>query len=75
MQTDVAELYATELSHTLMEQAVAEALSTLRKVIFYRYYHVFKRGELEELFIGTPGTKVLNCIYDNANWCCVAQKL
>lgn len=75
MQTNVAELYATELSQTLMEEAVAEALSTLRKVIFYRYYHVFKRGELEELINGTPNMKILSCSYDNANWQAFAQKL
>jgi hypothetical protein len=75
MQTDVNELYATELSHTIMEEGIAEALSTLRKVVFYRYYHVFKRGELDELVATTPGLRVLNVIYDNANWCVTAQKI
>ncbi|KAI6241565.1 Methyltransferase domain protein [Aphelenchoides fujianensis] len=74
LQTNVAELYATELSHTIFEEAVAEALSTLRKVVFYRYYHVFHRGELEELIAGTAGLKLTTSIYDCANWCAIAQK-
>jgi hypothetical protein len=59
MQTDVTELFASELSHTLMEEAMAEALATLRRVIFYRYYHVFKRGELEELIDETSNIKIV----------------
>ncbi|KAI6187884.1 putative methyltransferase KIAA1456 [Aphelenchoides besseyi] len=67
LQTDVTELYATELTHTLIEEGMAEALSTLRRVIYYRYYHVFRRGELEELIAATPGLKLVNTLYDSAN--------
>ncbi|KAI6176739.1 Methyltransferase domain protein [Aphelenchoides bicaudatus] len=74
IQTNVEELYATELSETIVDEAMTEALATLRKVIFYRYYHVFKRGELEELISERPELNVLSCIYDSANWCVIAQK-
>jgi hypothetical protein len=67
-------LYAAELSETIVDEAMTEALSTLRKVVFYRYYHVFKRGELEELIGERAELKILSCIYDSANWCVVAQK-
>lgn len=68
------ELYATELSETIVDEAMTEALSTLRKVVFYRYYHVFKRGELEELIGEQTELQILNCTYDSANWCVVVQK-
>ncbi|KAI6214857.1 hypothetical protein M3Y94_00317700 [Aphelenchoides besseyi] len=74
LQTDVTELYATELTHTLIEEGMAEALSTLRRVIYYRYYHVFRRGELEELIAVTPGLKLVNTLYDSANWFAKAEK-
>lgn len=68
VQTNVEELYATELSETLMEEAMAEALSTLRRVVFYRYYHVFREKELEELIVGPPSAmQILNCTYDSGN--------
>ncbi|KAH7720580.1 Protein C35D10.12 [Aphelenchoides avenae] len=71
----VEELYATELSYTLMEEAFAEALSTLRKVTYYRYYHVFKRGELDELITGTGKLRITHSMYDSANWCAVAARI
>jgi len=41
---------------------------------FQRYYHVFKRGELSELFAGVQGAKVLEEFYDHENWCVLAEK-
>ena len=41
---------------------------------FQRYYHVFKRGELSELFAGVQRVKVLEEFYDHENWCVLAQK-
>ena len=41
---------------------------------FQRYYHVFKRGELLELFAGVQGARVLEEFYDHENWCVLAEK-
>ena len=41
-----------------------------------RYYHVFKEGELERLIsCYVPELKVIQCFYDHANWCVIAEKL
>lgn len=40
-----------------------------------RYYHVFREGELEKLISShVPELKVVQCFFDHANWCVVAEK-
>lgn len=68
------EHYAQELSAKIMEEACAEALSTLREVSYYRYYHVFRRGELEQILAQIPNIVIVESVYDNANWCVVVEK-
>ena len=44
--------------------------------IYMRYYHVFREGELKELFEKfVSNARVLDCYYDHENWCVVAEKL
>jgi len=38
-------------------------------VVYKRYYHVFKKDELENLLMEIPGIKILESYYDHANWC------
>lgn len=74
--TDVVDVLATELSQRIVEEAVAEALSTIRRVVFYRYYHVFRQGELEELAreaLHRSG-RVAQSAYDSANWSLLVEK-
>ncbi|CAD5221456.1 unnamed protein product [Bursaphelenchus xylophilus] len=68
--------YAEELANQILEDGIVEAMSTLRKVIFYRYYHVFKRGELENLVESdkTIGFFVLKSEYESANWALLLRK-
>lgn len=70
----VEELYSTELSITLIEEAMAVVLSSLQKVIYYRYYHVFCQGELENLIGKIDTLDLVSTTYDSANWSSIVQK-
>ena len=41
---------------------------------FQRYYHVFCRGELTNLFSRVEGACVLEEFYDHENWCVLAER-
>lgn len=43
--------------------------------VFQRYYHVFKKGELEELFNQIPNFQIEKSYYDRDNWCVLAKKI
>lgn len=70
----VEEQLAQELSLKILEEAYAEAMSTLREVSYYRYYHVFRKGELVELLAEIEDMIILDTAYESGNWCLVAQK-
>ncbi|XP_076446651.1 uncharacterized protein LOC143284008 [Babylonia areolata] len=41
-----------------------------------RFYHVFRKGELEELIRDcVPGVRMVDSFYDHANWCVILEKL
>lgn len=40
--------------------------------IYYRFYHVYKEGELEEEVIDAGG-KIIKKYYDNGNWCVIIE--
>lgn len=42
--------------------------------VFHRFYHVFQRGELEDLCASVSGVEVQQGYYDQGNWCVVLQK-
>ena len=42
--------------------------------VYQRYYHVFKKGELEEIIKKAGEVSVVRSYYDHANWCCVVRK-
>lgn len=42
--------------------------------VFHRFYHVFQRGELEDLCVSVSGVEVQQSYYDQGNWCVVLQK-
>ena len=41
---------------------------------FQCYYHVFRRGELTQLFSQVEGVRVLEEFYDHKNWCVLAER-
>ena len=45
-----------------------------KTIVFERYYHLFRRGELEGLAAEVPGTSVVDAFYDKSNWCIVLQR-
>lgn len=38
-------------------------------VVYQRYCHVYRAGELEELVSQVPGLQVSECEYSRSNWC------
>ncbi len=45
-----------------------------KTLVYKRYYHMFKRGELEGLVAEVPEVEILESFYDHANWCVILQK-
>ena len=46
-----------------------------QSVVYHRYYHVFKEGELECLIGQVEGIEITKKYYDHENWCCICKKL
>ena len=43
--------------------------------VYQRYYHVFYKGELEDLINKTgDDVEIIKSYFDHANWCCVIKK-
>ena len=42
--------------------------------VFHRYYHVFKKGELETLCRAAGNVDIIESYYDKGNWCVILQK-
>lgn len=45
-----------------------------KALVYKRYYHVFKNGELEELIQEIPELEIEESFYDHANWCVKLKK-
>ena len=43
--------------------------------VYQRYYHVFKKGEIENLIEKIPGLEIEKSYFDHANWCCIVKKI
>jgi len=61
-----------EQNSGFIETAIKD--ETKKSTIYHRYYHVFKKGELEELIQEIPGLEIQRSFYDHANWCVVLEK-
>ncbi|PAV79645.1 hypothetical protein WR25_08715 [Diploscapter pachys] len=75
MIISVEEQYADELTDQIMRDSITETMATLRDVSFYRFYHVFKRGELEELIESTGMFLIQQTTFEHGNWCVIAEKI
>lgn len=63
----VVEAFADDISREVIKQALGDALRGMKREV-YRYYHLFRGGELEEL-VGSVGTlTVVRSSYEQANW-------
>uniref|UniRef100_A0A1I7TEL2 Methyltransf_11 domain-containing protein n=1 Tax=Caenorhabditis tropicalis TaxID=1561998 RepID=A0A1I7TEL2_9PELO len=71
----VEEQFGEELSQTIMRESITEAMATLREVTFYRFYHVFKEGELSDLVDSIDCLKVVSTSFEHGNWCVIAEKV
>lgn len=45
-----------------------------KTLVYKRYYHMFKRGELEDLVSEVPEVEIQESFYDHANWCVILQR-
>ena len=45
-----------------------------KTVVYKRYYHMFKNGELEDLIKEIPELEIEESFYDHANWCVKLRK-
>ena len=43
--------------------------------VYHRYYHMFKKDELEELLKNFDNIEILDSYYEHANWCCIVKKI
>ncbi|CCD66785.1 Methyltransferase type 11 domain-containing protein [Caenorhabditis elegans] len=71
----VEEQFGEELAQTIMRESITEAMATLREVTFYRFYHVFKDGELADLVDSVESLKVVSATFEHGNWCVIAEKV
>jgi hypothetical protein len=44
------------------------------EVVYQRYYHLFKKGELDSLIESIPQAKVIESVWDHENWYVLTQK-
>jgi len=42
--------------------------------VLNRYYHLFKKGELENLVLSIPGLQIIDSYYDHENWSIIGSK-
>lgn len=45
-----------------------------KAVVYKRYYHLFKHGELEGLIKAVEEVEIMSAYYDHANWCVILRK-
>uniref|UniRef100_UPI00358F5DC6 alkylated DNA repair protein alkB homolog 8 isoform X3 n=1 Tax=Myxine glutinosa TaxID=7769 RepID=UPI00358F5DC6 len=46
-----------------------------QKSVQHRFYHVFRKGELESLCCRVPDIRVVEMYYDQGNWCVIFEKV
>eukprot|EP01025_Chloroclados_australasicus_P030710 TRINITY_DN30903_c0_g1_i2.p1 TRINITY_DN30903_c0_g1~~TRINITY_DN30903_c0_g1_i2.p1 ORF type:complete len:368 (-),score=35.30 TRINITY_DN30903_c0_g1_i2:233-1336(-) len=44
-------------------------------IVFKRYYHLYKEGELEGLVQKMNGVKVIDSFFDSSNWCVIFERV
>nr|CDJ96395.1 Methyltransferase type 11 domain containing protein [Haemonchus contortus] len=64
----VEEQLADEVTQKILHEAITETMAALKEVTFYRFYHVFRQGELESLITSVPSMKVVQSSFEHGNW-------
>ncbi|KAG0330489.1 Alkylated DNA repair protein alkB 8 [Dissophora globulifera] len=59
---------------TTQESRAENMGQTTAAPVFNRYYHLFHKGELEELVTRTKRAKIVQTGYDRDNWWCIVEK-
>lgn len=65
--------YETEVKVETMGPEVLKE-ENKNATVYHRYYHVFAKGELENLINTFDNVSILDSYYDHANWCCIVKK-
>jgi SAM-dependent methyltransferase len=65
--------YESDLEH--IDTEGCEIDHAKHSVIYKRYYHVFKKGELEAVLEQIKEIEVVASYYDKENWCCKVRRL
>ena len=62
----------------IAEKSIFESADSVDKqedLVFKRYCHVYKEGELEDLCSGVPGCRIHESGFDKGNWFVVFEKI
>ncbi len=66
-----------DLFVTWHHQGSKDKTKTLEKdnEVYLRFYHVFKSGELEQLFDTIDSVRIEKSFYEQGNWCVIFEKI
>ncbi|KAF9363196.1 Alkylated DNA repair protein alkB 8 [Mortierella sp. NVP85] len=67
-------IVAQETSSSVVDPAAAEGPTESAMPVYNRYYHLFRKGELEDLVTQTNKASIVQAGYDRDNWWCVLEK-
>lgn len=78
--TPIPSIPARAIPHAPLLPSLSDGSDSLPSeggaVTYHRYYHVFKRGELDQLIEKyVESLHVVSSYYDQASWCVVAEKV
>jgi len=57
-----------------LETLGPEIFKEKNSTVYHRYYHMFKKDELESLLKTFNNIEIEKSYYDNSNWCCICRK-
>ncbi|KAF9920716.1 tRNA methyltransferase, has a role in tRNA modification [Linnemannia zychae] len=66
---------STETEAINIEQNISVVEEAPSAPVYNRYYHLFHKGELEELVLQTNKATIVQQGYDRDNWWCVLEKI
>lgn len=69
-----AEQIAPQPASSSAQPASLRELSEGTFEVYERYYHLFRKGELEELILRVPGFEIVSSTWDADNWYVVARR-
>ncbi|KAF9898380.1 tRNA methyltransferase, has a role in tRNA modification [Lobosporangium transversale] len=65
---------AIQQTNVQNEQTQPSAKESEAAPVYNRYYHLFQKGELEELVVRTNKASIVQSGYDRDNWWCILEK-